>query len=231
MTSSCKPSPILIATAQVHLYHPMSVVVGTRGKNLTESNFGKSSVSDHLYKHSPVPVIIVRPKKKRHKNQKKREERTDRRRYQPLQHGEEGEDATFTEVPNASELESEAVARAIGLQDSVELLEAFLDHNRSRQASREPRPMSQDTSGESTEDEDDGDGAPLSRTSSAGSNLTPGWVEQPPIDIDINAPRPDDDVEPEDYHIDMPNYEPEDELDVERDGDPSESKGKGKEKA
>ena len=210
----------------------MGVVVGTRGKNLTESNFGKSSVSDHLYKHSPVPVIIVRPKKKRRKNQKKREDRPDRRKYKPLQlgHGNEGGTGKFTEVLEASHSESEAVARAIGLQDSVERLEAFLDHNRSRAASREPRPMSQDTSGESSEDEDDGEGAPLTRTFSAGSNLNPGWVEQPPVHIDVIAPSDDDEVEPGEYRVDMPNYESEEEeSEVEPDGDSSEEKSKEKE--
>lgn len=230
---------MLSSWTQVHLHHPMGVVVGTRGKNLTESNFGKSSVSDHLYKHSPVPVIIVRPKKKRRKNQKKREDRPDRRKYKPLQlgHGNEGETGKFRDVLEASHSESEAVARAIGLQDSVERLEAFLDHNRSRAASREPRPMSQDTSGESTEeeeeeDDDDGEGAPLSRTSSAGSNLNPGWVEHPPVHIDVIAPSDEDDVEPGEYRVDMPNYESEEEeeeSEVEPDGDSLEEKSKEKE--
>jgi len=58
----------------IALYRPDSVVVGTRGRRSWQGMgmMGMGSISKYCLSHSPVPVIVVRPKREVKKNVEKR---------------------------------------------------------------------------------------------------------------------------------------------------------------
>ncbi|KAL9095994.1 MAG: hypothetical protein Q9163_006473 [Psora crenata] len=127
----------------VNLHSPISVVVGTRGKSLAGSSFGKGSVSQYLYQHSPVPVIIVRPHDVRLKHLRKRQDNPNRPGYlNVVQKAKDGgvgslNVATTSPVLEASEDESEAVAKAIGLPQGYAKLRDSNQPSGSRNNSKE----------------------------------------------------------------------------------------------
>ncbi|BFZ53552.1 hypothetical protein PYCC9005_000577 [Savitreella phatthalungensis] len=66
----------------IHLYHPDSLIVGTKGRNLNSiSGLVPNSMSKWCLQNSPVPVIVVRPDRKRSKAKKKRMADPSRRSY------------------------------------------------------------------------------------------------------------------------------------------------------
>lgn len=66
----------------IHLYHPDSLIVGTKGRNLNSiSGLVPNSMSKWCLQNSPVPVIVVRPDRKRTKAKKKRLADPTRRSY------------------------------------------------------------------------------------------------------------------------------------------------------
>jgi hypothetical protein len=71
--------------AQINLYEPAILVVGTRGKSLGGfQGLLPGSVSKYCLQHSPVPVIVVRPTSKRDKAKSKRTNDPDRQGYREL---------------------------------------------------------------------------------------------------------------------------------------------------
>jgi hypothetical protein len=66
----------------IHLYHPDSLIVGTRGRSLTGiAGVLPGSMSKWCLQNSPIPVIVVRPDRKRHKMKTKRQRDPNRRSY------------------------------------------------------------------------------------------------------------------------------------------------------
>ncbi|KAG8529997.1 uncharacterized protein KY384_005479 [Bacidia gigantensis] len=211
----------------VNLHRPVNIVVGTQGKSLTESKFGKNSISYYLYQCCPVPVVIVRPKEKRLKNLTKRQKDPGRQKYlELLRHDPEQSETAIGTPLKDPEDERAAVARAIGLLNPTE------QRPGSSASSRSPR-LALD---ESRENEDDEDGAPLLRMSSRTGNYA--YVEG----VDVNIIDEEGNVVETDRFESMPNYVPG--LDGAHDEDqtseqvndaaegtpsPSQDKGKGKE--
>lgn len=75
-------SDILI---QIHIYEPVILIVGTRGRSLGGlQGLLPGSVSKYCLQHSPVPVIVVRPSSKRDKKKAKRKADPGRRVYQDI---------------------------------------------------------------------------------------------------------------------------------------------------
>jgi nucleotide-binding universal stress UspA family protein len=71
--------------AQINLYEPAILVVGTRGKSLGGfQGLLPGSVSKYCLQHSPVPVIVVRPTSKRDKAKSKRTNDPDRQGYREI---------------------------------------------------------------------------------------------------------------------------------------------------
>lgn len=72
----------LLLLRLMHLYHPDSLIVGTKGRSLNGiSGLKPNSISKWCLQNSPVPVIVVRPDRKRDKAKKKRLQDPNRRSY------------------------------------------------------------------------------------------------------------------------------------------------------
>ncbi|MCJ1442352.1 MAG: hypothetical protein MMC23_002846 [Stictis urceolatum] len=109
----------------IAVYEPASLVVGTRGKALDGfQGLLPGSVSKYCLQNSPVPVIVVRPGKKREKKKRKRRADPSRRGYVNMVERSGGApmlqriDTGMREGEkddSAGEKEALAVARAIGL--------------------------------------------------------------------------------------------------------------------
>jgi len=70
---------------QIHIYEPVILIVGTRGRSLGGlQGLLPGSVSKYCLQHSPVPVIVVRPSSKRDKKKAKRRADPGRRVYQDM---------------------------------------------------------------------------------------------------------------------------------------------------
>lgn len=70
---------------QIHIYEPVILIVGTRGRSLGGlQGLLPGSVSKYCLQHSPVPVIVVRPSSKRDKKKAKRRADPGRRVYQDI---------------------------------------------------------------------------------------------------------------------------------------------------
>ena len=98
------------------------LVVGTRGKSLGGmQGLMPGSVSKYCLQSSPIPVIVVRPSRKRNKKKMKRMGDTNRRAYNKiLDQGGHVLDKTnrssiIGPLPEATDQEADAVAKAIGL--------------------------------------------------------------------------------------------------------------------
>lgn len=66
----------------MHLYHPDSLIVGTKGRSLNGlSGLKPNSISKWCLQNSPIPVIVVRPDRKRDKAKQKRMQDPNRRSY------------------------------------------------------------------------------------------------------------------------------------------------------
>ncbi|ORY84996.1 hypothetical protein BCR37DRAFT_333854, partial [Protomyces lactucae-debilis] len=66
----------------IHLYHPDSLIVGTRGRSLNGiAGVLPGSMSKWCLQNSPIPVIVVRPDRKRNKMKSKRQRDPNRRSY------------------------------------------------------------------------------------------------------------------------------------------------------
>lgn len=69
----------------MHLYHPDSLIVGTKGRSLNGlSSLRPNSISKWCLQNSPIPVIVVRPDRKRNKAKEKRLQDPNRRSYLEL---------------------------------------------------------------------------------------------------------------------------------------------------
>lgn len=111
----------MLTHAQINLYEPAILVVGTRGRSLGGfQGLLPGSVSKYCLQHSPVPVIVVRPSSKRDKARNKRALDPNRHTYKDLL--EKSGHLLESDTPNiiaedsreASEDEAAAVAAAIG---------------------------------------------------------------------------------------------------------------------
>lgn len=72
----------LLLLRLIHLYHPDSLIVGTKGRSLNGiSGLKAGSISKWCLQNSPVPVIVVRPDRKRDKAKQKRMQDPNRRSY------------------------------------------------------------------------------------------------------------------------------------------------------
>ena len=124
-------------------------------------------------------MIIVRPQQTRLKNLRKRRENPERQEYVHLM-GKgtgSGDAATAdTRVPQASEHERQAVAKAIGLPDNIARLEALASQSGGRGNSKERRGSMKSMATESDDSSDEEGGISLSRLSSTKSNLSVGDV-------------------------------------------------------
>lgn len=66
----------------MHLYHPDSLIVGTKGRSLNGlAGLRPNSISKWCLQNSPIPVIVVRPDRKRSKAKEKRLQDPNRRSY------------------------------------------------------------------------------------------------------------------------------------------------------
>ncbi|KAL9129363.1 MAG: hypothetical protein Q9217_002163 [Psora testacea] len=151
----------------VNLHTPISVVVGTRGKSLASSSFSKGSVSQYLYQHSPVPVIIVRPQEVRLKHLRKRQGHPSRQEYSSIV---EDNNVAGSVVLEASQHEREAVAKAIGLPQGYAEWGDFPQPSGSRNNSKERKASGDLSRTELSETSDDEGGASLARALSTKSN-------------------------------------------------------------
>jgi hypothetical protein len=110
-------------TAQIKIYEPAVLIVGTRGKNLSGvQGLLPGSVSKYCLQRSPIPVIVVRPSTKREKKKKKRMADPSRRSYNHILELSERQGSHIFSAPSSrnssvSKLPDEeaAVAAALGL--------------------------------------------------------------------------------------------------------------------
>lgn len=68
----------------IHTYSPDSLIVGTKGKAIGLQSLRAGSISKYCLQHSPVPVVVVRPDRKREKIKNKRMADPSRRSYSNL---------------------------------------------------------------------------------------------------------------------------------------------------
>ncbi|KAL8901150.1 MAG: hypothetical protein Q9207_005340 [Kuettlingeria erythrocarpa] len=149
----------------ITIYAPACLIVGTKGKSPAGVNsFMTGSVSRYCLQNSPVPCIVVRPRRKRMAKKNKRLADEKRRNYASVVElsGARGSQMVMnpveglaeavaggpgaTMMPEASEKEAQAVAAAIGLPRSL---------SKAPVGPKRPTPTQDD------------EGAPLSRTQSA----------------------------------------------------------------
>lgn len=112
--------------AQINLYEPAILVVGTRGRSLGGfQGLLPGSVSKYCLQHSPVPVIVVRPSSKRHKARNKRALDPNRHAYKDLLEKSghlldvDSRNLNADDSQQASEDEAAAVAAAIGYKPTA----------------------------------------------------------------------------------------------------------------
>ncbi|EEB05632.1 usp family protein [Schizosaccharomyces japonicus yFS275] len=76
-----KPQDVILRT--IHVYSPDSLIVGTRGKGLSgfQSLLSPGSISKFCLQKSPIPVIVVRPDRKRQRSKNKRMKDPSRKSY------------------------------------------------------------------------------------------------------------------------------------------------------
>ena len=108
------------------MYEPACLIVGTRGRSLGGiQGLLPGSVSKYCLQNSPVPVIVVRPSKKREKKKEKRRADPSRQSYMEIIEA-SGARSSILDRAQASDLaglagleapaeEATAVAKAIGL--------------------------------------------------------------------------------------------------------------------
>ncbi|KAL2315873.1 Universal stress protein A family protein C25B2.10 [Schizosaccharomyces pombe] len=79
-----KPQDMILRT--IHVYSPDSLIVGTRGKALNsfQSLLSSGSVSKFCLQKSPIPVIVVRPDRKRVRSKNKRLKDKTRKSYMEI---------------------------------------------------------------------------------------------------------------------------------------------------
>ena len=70
----------------IRIYEPAMLVVGTRGRSLTgyQGLLSSGSVSKYCLQYSPVPVIVVRPSRKREEKKRKRMQDPSRTGYRDI---------------------------------------------------------------------------------------------------------------------------------------------------
>ena len=70
----------------IRIYEPSVLVVGTRGKSLTgyQGLLSSGSVSKYCLQYSPIPVIVVRPSRKREAKKRKRQQDPSRTGYRDI---------------------------------------------------------------------------------------------------------------------------------------------------
>ena len=109
---------------QIRMYEPVSLIVGTRGRNLSGVHgLLPGSVSKYCLQHSPIPVVVVRPSPKREKKKNKRLADPTRRTYNQIREMSERHgggrllDSSSSANSSVSRLPDEeaAVAEALGL--------------------------------------------------------------------------------------------------------------------
>ncbi|CCJ30250.1 unnamed protein product [Pneumocystis jirovecii] len=69
---------------RIQIYQPDSVVIGTRGKGLGIQSLLPGSISKYCLATSPVPVIVVRPDRKRAEAKSKRQANPLRQSYMQI---------------------------------------------------------------------------------------------------------------------------------------------------
>ena len=115
---------MLLIRIQIRIYEPVSLIVGTRGRNLSGVHgLLPGSISKYCLQHSPIPVIVVRPSPKREKKKNKRLADPNRRSYNHIRELSERQggarllSADSSANSSVSRLPDEeaAVAEALGL--------------------------------------------------------------------------------------------------------------------
>jgi hypothetical protein len=110
---------------KIQIYEPSILIVGTRGRSLGGvQGLLPGSVSKWCLQSSPIPVIVVRPETKRLKKKKKRQADPNREAYNTVREAglyrnyvldRTNQEATFVQLPSATDAELEAVSHAIGV--------------------------------------------------------------------------------------------------------------------
>ncbi|KAI9676240.1 MAG: hypothetical protein M1829_003069 [Trizodia sp. TS-e1964] len=129
----------------IRIYEPAILIVGTRGRSLGGiQGLLPGSVSKYCLQHSPVPVIVVRPTKKRENKKKKRKADPARSGYLDLITKSaldssqsvdiSRQESVMSEGSLASNLEASAVASALGLPAAYDpTIKAYQPTSRSRE--------------------------------------------------------------------------------------------------
>lgn len=108
--------------AQIKIYSPVSLIVGTRGRSLGGiQGLLPGSVSRYCLQNSPVPVIVVRPEDKRKKKREKRSVLSAGSVYTSILDQTSTSGQGSSQIPNnsggqATQGESSAVAKSIGVR-------------------------------------------------------------------------------------------------------------------
>lgn len=112
---------------QIQIYEPAVLIVGTRGRNLAGmQGLLPGSVSKYCLQQSPIPVIVVRSSEKRLRKKRKRQLDPNRSVYSAILHQAQLAGGTsaldrnirntvMEALPEATEQEAAAVAKAIGM--------------------------------------------------------------------------------------------------------------------
>ncbi|SLM41496.1 universal stress protein family domain protein [Lasallia pustulata] len=152
----------------IRIYEPACLVVGTRGRSLGGiQGLLPGSVSKYCLQNSPVPVVVVRPSKKRDKKKQRRLANPSRSGYKDILEKSrmlhKSERNKMVEHPGgeASEKEAKAVAKAIGLES--EFTGAFGGLSRKEKSTTDAK----------------GEGSPLGRVISGRSDYTTDDLESP----------------------------------------------------
>ena len=163
------------------MYEPACLIVGTRGRSLGGiQGLLPGSVSKYCLQNSPVPIIVVRPSKKREKKKEKRRADPNRRSYMEiieasgapkniLDRSEAEKLAGRAELQAPAE-EATAVAKAIGLATTSP---TYVDFRR-----------------ESNEDINEGDA--LTKVASTKGDYTSGPESPSPNGVFTDMPSPAD---------------------------------------
>ncbi|MCJ1464166.1 hypothetical protein MMC07_002779 [Pseudocyphellaria aurata] len=126
----------------INIYSPACLIVGTRGRSLGGfQGLLPGSVSKFCLQNSPVPVVVVRPTAKREKKKKKRLADPTRRGYinileksgasgSQMLDKSERDKVVGPSVGEASEVEAQAVANAIGLPGNIGVFAGFRKEGR-----------------------------------------------------------------------------------------------------
>jgi nucleotide-binding universal stress UspA family protein len=112
---------------EIQIYEPAVLIVGTRGRSLSGmQSLLPGSVSKYCLQQSPIPVVVVRPTRKREKRKQKRLADPTRRSYGNILHlSEQRRSGLFSpsvrfeaNVAKRPDEEAAAVAEAVGLPRS-----------------------------------------------------------------------------------------------------------------